>query len=45
MSINADYLDMFISSTEKAAFGASFFIGKNDKIAADQGAVDMMRKN
>ena len=44
MSINADYLDMFISSTEKAAFGASFFIGKNDKIAADQGAVDMMRK-
>ena len=43
MSINPDYLDMFISSTERAAFGASLFIGKNDKIAADQGAVDMMR--
>ena len=44
MSINKDYLEKFISSTEKAAIGAFPFIGKDDKIAADQGAVDLMRK-
>ena len=31
---------MFIKATEKAAIGASKFIGKKDKIAADKGAVD-----
>ncbi len=43
MSINPDYLKLFVNATEKAAYGASKFIGKNDKIAADQAAVDFMR--
>ena len=37
------YLDQFVKVTEKAAYGASKFRGKNDKIAADQAAVDEMR--
>ena len=44
MSINKDYLQKFINSTEQAAIGAFPFIGKGDKIAADQGSVDRMRK-
>ncbi len=44
MSIDPSYLEKFILTTEKAAFGASLFIGKEDKIAADKGAVDLMRK-
>ena len=44
MSIDPKYLDLFIKVTEKAAIGASKFIGKNDKIAADKGAVDPMRR-
>ena len=44
MSIDPKYLDLFIKVTEKAAIGASKFIGKKDKIAADKGAVDPMRK-
>ena len=44
MSIDPKYLDLFIKATEKAAIGASIFIGKKDKIAADKGAVDSMRK-
>ena len=43
MSIKPEYLKLFINATEKAAYGASKFIGKNDKIAADQAAVDQMR--
>ena len=43
MAIGKNFLDKFIKATEYAAFGASPFIGKNDKIAADQGAVDEMR--
>jgi len=43
MAIEKSFLDKFIRTTEFAAFGASPFIGKGDKIAADQGAVDMMR--
>ena len=43
MSIDSKYLDKFIRSTESAAYGASLFIGKKDKIAADKGAVDLMR--
>ena len=43
MSINPKYLELFINATEKAAYGASRFVGKNDKIAADQAAVDNMR--
>ena len=44
MSIDSKYLDLFIKATEKGAIGASKFIGKQDKIAADKGAVDPMRR-
>tara|TARA_A100001011_G_C14310897_1_gene845542 strand:- start:486 stop:1427 length:942 start_codon:yes stop_codon:yes gene_type:complete len=44
MSIKSEYLKLFVRATEKAAYGASKYIGKNDKIAADQAAVDSMRK-
>jgi fructose-1,6-bisphosphatase II / sedoheptulose-1,7-bisphosphatase len=43
MSIDKLFLDKFIRATEFAAYGASPFIGKENKIAADQGAVDKMR--
>jgi len=43
MAIEKSFLDKFVKATEFAAYGASPFIGKGDKIAADQGAVDMMR--
>ncbi len=41
--INSKLLEDFIRVSERAAFGASKFRGKNDKIAADQAAVDEMR--
>ena len=44
MSINREYFEKFIKTTEKAAIGAFPFIGKDDKNAADQGSVDMMRR-
>ena len=44
MSIDSKFLNLFIKATEKAAIGASKFIGKEDKIAADKGAVDPMRR-
>ncbi len=44
MSIDKKFLNLFTKVTEKAAIGASKFIGKKDKIAADKGAVDPMRK-
>jgi fructose-1,6-bisphosphatase II / sedoheptulose-1,7-bisphosphatase len=44
MSIDPKYLNLFIKATEKGAIGASKFIGKLDKIAADKGAVDPMRR-
>ena len=44
MTINKKFLNLFIKVTEKAAIGASKFIGKKDKIGADKGAVDSMRK-
>ena len=43
MAIDKSFLDNFIKATEFAAYGASPFIGKGNKIAADQGAVDKMR--
>ena len=43
MSIDKNYLGNFIRTTERAAIGAFPFVGKGDKIAADQGSVDMMR--
>ena len=44
MSIDPKFLNFFIKATEMGAIGASKFIGKQDKIAADKGAVDPMRK-
>ena len=44
MSTAPEYLDFFVKATEKAAYGASKFIGKGDKIAADKGAVDPLRR-
>ena len=41
--ISPDLLDKFINVCERAAYGASKFKGRNDKIAADQAAVDEMR--
>jgi len=43
MIIDKKYLDSFVKTTERAAYGASKFRGKNNKIAADQAAVDEMR--
>ena len=43
MTLKSIYLDQFIKVAERAAYGASKFRGKNDKIAADQAAVDEMR--
>ena len=44
MTIDAKFLNLFIKATEKAAIGAFKYIGKNDKIGADKGAVDPMRR-
>jgi len=44
MSIDKKFLNLFTKATEKAAIGAFKFIGKKNKIAADKGAVDPMRK-
>ena len=44
MIIDKNLIDSFIRTTERAAYGASLFKGKNDKIAADRAAVDEMRK-
>ena len=43
MAIDKKYIDQFTSVTSKAAHAASYFVGKKDKIAADQAAVDSMR--
>jgi len=44
MSINTNYINAFIKSTERAAYGASLFKGKKDKNGADKSAVDEMRE-
>jgi len=43
MIINKKLVKLFSNVTEKAACGAFLFKGKNDKIGADQAAVDGMR--
>ena len=43
MTIKSEYLKLFVNTTERAAYGAFKFVGKDDKIAADQAAVDNMR--
>ena len=43
MTIDKKYVDQLINVTSKAAIASSFLLGKKDKIAADQAAVDSMR--
>ena len=43
MAINKALINSFVKTTEKGAYGASLYRGKNDKIAADKAAVDQMR--
>ncbi len=43
MIIDKDFIYSFAKATERGAYGASKFRGKNDKIAADKAAVDEMR--
>ena len=43
MTIDKKYIDSFINVASNAALSAYFLVGKKDKIAADQAAVDSMR--
>ena len=43
MTIDKKFIDQFIKVTSKAALASSYMIGKKDKNAADQAAVDSMR--
>ena len=43
MTIHKKYIDLFINISSKAALASSYLVGKKDKIAADQAAVDSMR--
>ena len=43
MTIDKKYVDQFINVTSKAAIASSHLVGKKNKIAADQAAVDAMR--
>ena len=44
VKINKSFINFFAKATQRGAYGASLFIGKNDKIGADKAAVDEMRK-
>jgi fructose-1,6-bisphosphatase II / sedoheptulose-1,7-bisphosphatase len=43
MSIDKKFIDQFIKVSSKAALASSYLVGKKNKIAADQAAVDSMR--
>ena len=43
MTIDKKYIDKFINVSSKAALASSYLIGKKNKDAADQAAVDSMR--
>ena len=43
MTIDSKYIKLFAKTTQMAAYGASLYIGKNDKKSADKAAVDLMR--
>ena len=43
MTIDKKFIDQFIKVSSKAALASSYLVGKNDKMAADQAAVDSMR--
>ncbi len=44
MTINKKYENLLVDVTSRAAIASSFLVGKKNKIAADQAAVDSMRK-
>ena len=43
MTIDKKFIDQFINVSSKAALASSYLVGKKDKNAADQAAVDSMR--
>ena len=43
MTIDKKYVEQIIKVSEKAALASSYLVGKKNKIAADQAAVDSMR--
>ena len=43
MTIDKKYINQIINVTSKAAIASSHLVGKNDKLRADQAAVDAMR--
>ena len=43
MAIDIKFIDQFIKVSSKAALATSYLVGKKNKIAADQAAVDSMR--
>ena len=43
MTIDKKYIDHFINVSSKAALASNYLVGKKDKNAADQAAVDSMR--
>ena len=43
MTIDKKFIDQFVKVSSKAALASSYLVGKKDKIAADQAAVDSMR--
>ena len=43
MTINKKFIDQFIKVSSRAALASSYTVGKKDKNAADQAAVDSMR--
>ena len=43
MPLDKKYIDLIVNVTSKAAISASSYIGKKDKISADQSAVNAMR--
>ena len=43
MTIDKKFIDKFINVSSKAALASSYLVGKKDKIAADQAAVNSMR--
>ncbi len=44
MALDKKYIDYFINVTSKAALASYFYLGKNNKNAADEAAVNAMRK-
>jgi fructose-1,6-bisphosphatase II / sedoheptulose-1,7-bisphosphatase len=43
MTIDKKFIDQFIKVSSRAALASSYLVGKKDKIASDQAAVDSMR--